>query len=78
MQVALMSLKPGEDIPREVHNGDQVINILSGHGVAEIGKTRKLFRSGNMLVIPAGKSHYIKNTGREPLKLYTIYSPPEH
>lgn len=78
-QLVLMSLEPGEDIPMEVHTDTtQFIRVESGRGVIQIG--RKLFkiRDGFSLVIPAGSSHYVRQIGPDPLKLYTIYSPPEH
>lgn len=78
LQVVLMHLQPGQDIPRETHKGDQIIHIVSGRAVVEISKTRKLAKAGDMIIIPSGKSHYVKNSGKQDLKIYTVYSPPEH
>jgi len=77
-QLVLMALKPSEDIPKEKHNGTQTIYIESGKGSAIVGKSKKLLKKGDILIIGPNTSHYIKNTGKQILKLYTIYSPPEH
>lgn len=78
-QLVVMSLMPGEDIPAETHNGTQFIRVEAGKGVAEIGATKSNIRDGSVVMIPPRHRHYVKNTSRtEPLKLYTIYSPPEH
>ena len=78
-QVVLMSLPPGEDIGSEVHDDvDQVLVFVKGAGRAVVaGKTHDI-RAGDMFVVPAGKEHDFINTGAEALKLFTVYSPPEH
>ena len=79
-QFVYMSIKPNDNIKKEIHKDhDQFIRIEKGTGVAIInGKEYKLF-DGIGLIIPAGSCHEIKNTSNtENLKLYTIYSPPEH
>ena len=78
-QVVLMSLPPGEDIGREVHEDvDQVLVFVKGAGRAAVaGKTHDI-RAGDMFVVPAGTEHDFINTGAEALKLFTVYSPPEH
>ena len=79
-QVVLMSLRPGEDIPKEIHPDiTQFIRIEAGQGKAVIdGKEYKL-EDGISLNIPAGSEHYIVNTSPDKsLKLYTVYSPAEH
>lgn len=78
-QLVLMSLKPGEDIPREKHTSTtQFIRVERGEGIAKIGnKTYNLY-DGVSLVIPPNKYHYIKNNSQKVLKLCTIYTPPEH
>lgn len=79
-QFVLMSIKPNDDIHMEVHKDhDQFIKIEKGTGEAIINNiTYKLF-DGIGLIIPAGFKHQIKNTNpNEHLKLFTIYSPPEH
>jgi mannose-6-phosphate isomerase-like protein (cupin superfamily) len=78
LQVVLMSLKPREDIPEEVHHATQFIRIESGNGVAEVSNRRYILKDGVAIVIPSGKKHRIINTGVDELKLYTIYAPPQH
>jgi len=80
MQFVYMSIEPLDDIHKEVHDShDQFIRIEQGEGEAILnGNTYKL-HDGIGLMIPAGVTHQIKNTSKErALKLYTIYSPPEH
>lgn len=79
IQVVLMNLEKGEDIPLEVH-GDttQIIYIVEGNGMALVDGKRKLLKPGSMLIIEEGTKHYVKNTGKIPLKLHTVYSPAEH
>lgn len=80
MQLVVMSLKPLEDIGMEVHpNTDQFIRIEKGVGVAILnGKIYEL-SDGTAIVIPAGVEHDIINTDKKnKMKLYTIYTPPEH
>ena len=68
-----------DDIPREVHpRTTQFIRVEKGCGIAEIGNKKVRLTDNVAIIIPAGTKHYIKNTGHSPLKLYTIYSPPEH
>lgn len=85
MQLALMSIQPGEDIGVEMHpDTDQFIRIEEGDGIVEMGNDRDnlTFRQNlsddDALIIPAGSWHNVSNTGDIPLKAYTIYSPPEH
>lgn len=79
LQLVLMSLKPGEEIGAEVHpDNDQFFRVDSGSGVVTIdGKDSKI-SDGFAVVVPAGARHNIKNDGDEPLKLYTLYGPPDH
>ena len=79
LQLVLMALKPGEEIGAEVHpENDQFFRVDSGSGVVTIdGKDSKI-SDGYAVVVPAGARHNIKNDGDEPLKLYTLYGPPEH
>ena len=77
-QLVLMSLKPGEEIGTETHHLDQFIRVEAGEGTARLRGKDYPLEDGSALVIPAGTEHNIICTGREPLKLYTIYSPPEH
>lgn len=78
-QLVLMSLNPGEEIGQEVHNNlDQFFRVDAGEGELLIdGETTKI-SDGFAVVVPAGADHNITNTGKEDLKLYTIYSPPNH
>lgn len=78
-QLVVMSLKPGEEIGEEIHDLDQFIRIEAGQAdILLDGETHRV-QDDYAIVIPAGTRHNVINrsTG-EPLKLYTIYSPPEH
>ena len=84
-QLVVMSLKPGEDIGLEIHpNVDQFLRIEQGQGVVQMGKSknnltfkRKVY-DDDAIFIPAGTWHDVTNTGTTPLKLYSIYAPPNH
>jgi mannose-6-phosphate isomerase-like protein (cupin superfamily) len=79
MQLVLMSLEPGEDIGEEVHETvDQFFRVEKGTGVVSIDGRDTPIEADVAIVIPAGARHNVKNTGRESLKLYTLYAPPEH
>jgi len=77
-QLVLMSLKPGEEIGEEVHGLDQFLRIEEGRGKAIVGALEYDIEDGTAIVVPAGTLHNVINTGNVPLKLYTIYSPPNH
>jgi len=78
-QLVVMSLKPGEDIGSEVHDLDQFIRVEKGAGKAVLNGTEHEIEDGSAVVIPAGTTHNIINSSQtDPMKLYTIYSPPEH
>ena len=78
-QLVLMSLRPKEDIGEEIHKLDQFIRIESGSGVAILDGVKHQISDGFAVVIPAGTKHNIINVSdSEELKLYTLYSPPEH
>lgn len=84
-QLTVMSLAPGEDIGREAHDhGDQFLRIELGSGRIELGTTEdrvdETYEVGDAwaAVIPAGVWHNVVNTGDGELKLYSLYSPPEH
>lgn len=82
-QLVLMSLEPGEYIHKENHpQTTQFIRIEQGSGVVELGKSgsvKKKLSDGTAITIPPNTWHKIVNTSKtEPLKLYSIYSPPEH
>jgi mannose-6-phosphate isomerase-like protein (cupin superfamily) len=79
LQLVLMSLKPNEDIGTEIHhNLDQFFRIEQGIGKAIIENQEYELKDGSVIIIPAGTKHNIINIGNESLKLYTIYSPPNH
>jgi len=77
-QLVVMALKPQEDIGAEVHKLDQFFRVEQGHGEAVLDGVKTAIKAGYAVVVPAGAKHNIINTGTEPLKLYTIYSPPNH
>lgn len=85
MQLTLMRIPIGEDIGLEMHEDtDQFLRIEDGDGIVEMGSTknnltfRRPLSEDIITIIPAGTWHNITNTGDEPLKLYSIYAPPEH
>jgi mannose-6-phosphate isomerase-like protein (cupin superfamily) len=74
-----MSLKPKEDIGKEIHPDiDQFFRVESGTGKAIINGNEYEITDGFAIVIPAGAEHNIINTGNKDLKMYSIYSPPNH
>ena len=79
-QLVLMSLKPGEEIGMETHkNGDQFIRIDSGKGKVILDGKEHDIKDGSAMVIAAGTEHNVINTSdSEDLKLYAVYTPPEH
>jgi mannose-6-phosphate isomerase-like protein (cupin superfamily) len=77
-QLVLMALKPKEEIGAEVHKLDQFFRVEEGSGEAVLDGVRTAIRAGFAVVVPAGTNHNIVNTGDAPMKLYTIYSPPNH
>lgn len=78
-QIVLMSLLPGEEIGMEKHdNVDQFFRIEEGNGVVITNDEEYPVWGEFGILIPAGTSHNVKNTGDTPMKLYTIYSPANH
>jgi mannose-6-phosphate isomerase-like protein (cupin superfamily) len=79
-QLVLMSLRPGEEIGEEVHEAvDQFFRFEKGEGVVSIDKVRQKVVDGDAVIVPAGAGHNVINTSKTvDLKLYTVYSPPEH
>lgn len=78
-QLVVMSLKPQEDIGEEVHDLDQFLRIEEGEGKAILDGVEYDIRDGYAVVVPAGTRHNIINTSSDKdLKLYTLYSPPNH
>lgn len=78
-QIVVMSLPPGEEIGAETHpHTQQTFVFVSGHGIATWSHQRFAALDGLVLVVPPGTRHNVVNTGRRPLKFYTIYEPPAH
>jgi mannose-6-phosphate isomerase-like protein (cupin superfamily) len=79
-QLVLMSLKPSEDIGLETHgNVDQFFRFEAGYGKVIIDKDEYIVKANDVIIVPAGSSHNIINTSdSENLKIYTLYSPPNH
>jgi len=79
-QLVLMKLKPGEEIGEEVHKAiDQFFRFEKGEGVVSIDGVKHKVADGDAFIVPAGAKHNVTNTSKtKVLKLYTIYSPPEH
>ena len=79
-QLVLMTLKPGEDIGMEDHDGhDQFFRFETGEGEVVVGDDVYKVKDGDVVAVPDGSRHNVTNTSEvEDLKLYTIYSPAEH
>jgi mannose-6-phosphate isomerase-like protein (cupin superfamily) len=79
-QLVLMKLKPGEEIGEEVHQTiDQFFRFEKGEGIVSIDGIKQKVADGDAVIVPAGARHNVMNTSKTTeLKLYTIYSPPEH
>lgn len=79
LQLVLMSLKPGQDIGAESHAlHDQFFRIEEGKGDFVIDGISQRVKSGSGIVVPAGVLHNLTNNSDKPMKLYTIYGPPNH
>ncbi|HEV7765852.1 MAG TPA: cupin domain-containing protein [Thermoanaerobaculia bacterium] len=79
MQLVLMALQPGEEIGEEVHEDrDQFFRVEEGEGEVVIDGKRTPIQSEFAIIVPSGARHNVINTGKEPLKVYTLYAPPEH
>lgn len=78
-QVVLMSVEPGGEIGEEVHDDvDQVLVFVEGRGEAVLDGDSSGVEPGDLVFVPAGTRHNFVNRGESALKLYTVYSPPEH
>lgn len=77
-QLVLMSLNAGEEIGEEMHQVDQFIRVEIGSGKSVLNGEEHELAQDSAIVIPAGTKHNVVNTGGETMKLYTIYSPPQH
>ena len=79
LQLVLMTLEPGEEIGEEVHEDrDQFFRIEEGNGIVDIDGVPNHVEDDFAVIVPAGARHNVRNTGSAPLRLYTIYGPPEH
>ena len=79
LQLVLMSLRPGEEIGEETHDGvDQFFRVEQGKGEVWIDGVKTTVEDATAILVPAGARHNVKNTGEKPMKLYTLYAPPEH
>ena len=77
-QLVVMALNPKEEIGMEVHQLDQFFRVEEGMGEAVLDGIHKMISAGFAVLVPAGTKHNIVNTGTFPMKLYTLYSPPNH
>lgn len=77
-QLVLMTIQPGDEIGEEVHELDQFIRIEAGKAQVTLDGVEHRLEDDWAVVIPAGTKHNVVNIGDEPVRLYSIYSPPEH
>ena len=78
-QLVLMAVQPGDEIGEETHEGiDQVLAFVAGEGEAVVEGAGRPVRPGSVVVIPSGTRHNFIAGGSTALKLYTVYTPPEH
>ncbi len=79
LQLVVMSINPGEEIGEEVHDDrDQFFRVEQGEGIVSIDGLEHQVKDDDGIIVPQGARHNVKATGATPLKLYTIYGPPEH
>ena len=79
LQLGAMSINPGEAIGAEVHDDrDQFFRVVAGEGIVSIDGVDHPVKDDDGIIVPQGARHNVKATGTTPLKLYTIYGPPEH
>jgi len=79
LQLVVMTLQPGDEIGEEVHDDrDQFFRIEEGSGIVDIDGVPNDVGDDFAVIVPAGARHNVRNNGSEPLRLYTIYGPPEH
>ena len=77
-QLVVMTIQPGEAIGEEAHDGDQILLFVEGDGEAILEGEASPVGADDYVFVPAGVLHNFVNTGDEPLRLMTIYAPPEH
>jgi mannose-6-phosphate isomerase-like protein (cupin superfamily) len=79
LQLVLMALNPGDEIGEEIHaDRDQFFRVEAGSDEVWIDGACRPIKGDDGIVVPAGARHNVINTGKQPLKLYTLYGPPEH
>jgi len=79
LQLVVMSINPGEEIGEEVHDDrDQFFRVEQGEGVISIDGVDHAVKDDDGVIVPQGARHNVRATGTSPLKLYTLYGPPEH
>ena len=79
VQLVLMTLQPTEEIGEEVHKDrDQFFRFEQGEGAVDIDGVENRVKANFAVIVPAGTRHNVRNIGNVPLRLYTIYGPPEH
>ncbi len=78
-QLVIMSIPPGGEVGKETHKyTEQTLFFLSGTGEGELNGKKFPINPGDVVVVTAGTRHNFRNTGTEPLKIYTVYAPPNH
>lgn len=78
-QLVVMNIPPGGEVGNETHKyTEQTLFFLTGSGEAELGGKKFPIGPGDVVVVTAGTEHNFRNTGIEPLKIYTVYAPPNH
>lgn len=77
-QLVVMNIQPGDAIGEETHHLDQFIRLEQGSGTAILDGIEHEIKDDYAIVIPAGTKHNVINTGTQEMKLYSVYSPPEH
>jgi mannose-6-phosphate isomerase-like protein (cupin superfamily) len=76
-QLVLMAVPPGEELGDERHEGaDQILVVVEGRGEAVVDGRTRAVSGEDVIIVPAGSRHNLRNTGHVDLKLYTIYAPP--
>ena len=78
-QTAVMTIAPGADAgPEEQHEADQIIHVVEGEATVRIAEKEHHAGAGSLVTIAAGNRHHVRNPGRTPLFLVTVYTPPEY
>lgn len=79
LQLVLMAIQPGDEIGEEIHDDrDQFFRIEGGEGEVRIDCVCNKVKADDGIIVPQGARHNVISTGKVPLRLYTIYGPPEH